>query len=60
MYNTKVLNSLSESIFAGNSTAVNNLPSWLLKSDFSRNNTDLIATSPDGDQLILVDYFTNF
>ena len=60
MYNTKVFNNLSESIFAGNSTAVNNLPSWLLKSDFSRNNTDLIATSPDGDQLILVDYFTNF
>ena len=60
MYNTKVSNNLSESIYAGNSTAVNNLPSWLLKSDFSRNNTDLIATSPDGKKLILVDYFTNF
>ena len=60
MYNTKVSNNLSESIYAGNSTAVNNLPSWLLKSDFSRNNTDLIATSPDGDQLTLIDYFINF
>ncbi len=60
MYNPKVLNNLSESIFAGNPTSVNNLPSWLLKSDFSRNNTDLIAKSPDGDQLILIDYFTNF
>ncbi len=60
MYNTKVSNNLSESIYAGNSTAVNNLPSWLLKSDFSRNNTDLIATSPNGEKLTLVDYFTNF
>ncbi|MAI29453.1 MAG: hypothetical protein CMP38_04505 [Rickettsiales bacterium] len=60
MYNNKFVNSLSESIYAGNSTAVNNLPSWLLKSDFSRNNTDLIATSPDGDQLTLIDYFINF
>ena len=60
MYNYKVLNNLSESIYAGNSTAVDNLPSWLIKSNFSRNNTDLIATSPDGEKLILVDYFTNF
>ena len=55
MYNYKVLNNLSESIYAGNSTAVDNLPSWLIKSNFSRNNTDLIATSPDGEKLILVD-----
>jgi hypothetical protein len=60
MYNHKVLNNLTESIYAGNSTAVNSLPSWLLKSDFSRNNTDLIATSQDGDQITLIDYFTNF
>ena len=60
MYNQKVLNNVSESIYAGNSTAVNNLPSWLLKSDFSRNNTDLIAVSSDGDKLTLIDYFTNF
>ena len=59
MYNYKVLNNLSESIYAGNSTAVDNLPSWLIKSNLSRNNTDLIATSPDGEKLILVDYFTN-
>ena len=60
MFNDKILNNLSESVYSGNSTAVNNLPSWLLKSDFSRNNTDLIATSPSGEKLILVDYFTNF
>ncbi len=60
MYNNKFVNSLSESIYAGNSTAVNDLPSWLLKSDFSRNNTDLIAISPNGEKLTLVDYFTNF
>ena len=60
MYNYKVLNNLSESIYAGNSTAVDNLPSWLIKSNLSRNNTDLIATSPDGEKLTLVDYFTNF
>ena len=47
MYNHKVLNNLSESIYAGNSTAVKNLPTWLLKSNFSRNNTDLIAKISD-------------
>ena len=56
MYNHKVLNNVSESIYAGNSTAVNNLPSWLLKSDFSRNNTDLIVVSSDGDKLMLISW----
>ena len=60
MYNNKFVDSSSESIYAGNSSAVNNLPSWLLKSDFSRNNTDLIAISPSGKKLVLVDYFANF
>ena len=47
-------------IYSGNSLKIENLPSWLTKSDFSRNNSDLIATSHNGDQVILIDYFANF
>ena len=47
-------------LYSGNSLKIENLPSWLPKSDFSRNNSDLIVTSDNGDKLTLVDYFTNF
>ena len=57
-----LINSQPETLnfYSGNSLKIENLPSWLPKSDFSRNNSDLIATSHDGDQVILIDYFTNF
>ena len=35
-------------------------PSWLPKANFSRTQTDLIATSPEGEQVVFIDYFTNF
>jgi len=35
-------------------------PSWLPKANFSRTQTDLIATSPEGEQAVYIDYFTNF
>ena len=35
-------------------------PSWLPKAIFSRTQTDLIATSPEGEQVVFIDYFTNF
>ncbi|MAI59459.1 MAG: hypothetical protein CMM92_00380 [Rickettsiales bacterium] len=47
-------------LYSGNSLKIENLPSWLPKSNFSRNNSDLIATSDNGDQVILIDYFSNF
>ena len=57
-----ITNSQSDKLkfYSGNSLKIENLPSWLPKSDFSRNNSDLIATSHNGDQVILIDYFTNF
>ena len=41
-------------------TTVKEAPSWLPKANFSRTQTDLIATSPEGEQAIFIDYFTNF
>ena len=35
-------------------------PSWLPKAIFSRTQTDLIAISPEGEQVVFIDYFTNF
>ena len=35
-------------------------PSWLTKANFSRTETDLIATSPEGEKVVFIDYFTNF
>ena len=35
-------------------------PSWLTKANFSRTQTDLIATSPEGEEVVFIDYFTNF
>ena len=32
-------------------------PSWLPKADFSRTQSDLIATSPEGEQAGFIDYF---
>ena len=47
-------------IFSGNGLSVEEAPSWLPKANFSRTQTDLIATSPEGEQAIFIDYFTNF
>ena len=30
------------------------------KANFSRTQTDLIATSPEGEKVVFIDYFTNF
>ena len=39
---------------------INEAPTWLPKANFSRTQTDLIATSPEGEQVVFIDYFTNF
>ena len=49
----------SESVFYSLMT-VENAPSWLTKANFSRTQTDLIATSPEGEEVVFIDYFTNF
>jgi len=40
----------NHNFYTGNSLKIENLPSWLPKSNFSRNNSDLIATSQNGDK----------
>ena len=47
-------------IYAGSTIDINGLPSWLPKANFSKTQTDLLITSPDGDEILLVDFFTNF
>ena len=49
----------SKSVFYSLMT-VENAPSWLTKANFSRTQTDLIATSPEGEEVVFIDYFTNF
>ena len=46
--------------FSGNGLSIENAPSWLTKANFSRTQTDLIATSPEGEEAVFIDYFTNF
>ena len=46
--------------FSGNSLDIDNAPSWLSKATFTRNQSDLIATSPSGEQINFIDYFTNY
>ena len=46
--------------FSGNGLSIENAPSWLIKANFSRTQTDLIATSPEGEEAVFIDYFTNF
>ena len=39
---------------------ISDVPSWLPKAKLSRNQTDLIATSREGEEYFFYDYFTNF
>ena len=48
------------SYYAGNSLTIETLPSWLPKANFSRTQTDLIARNESGEEVVFVDYFTNF
>ena len=54
------INQYFTNIFSGNGLHIENTPSWLPKAIFSRTQTDLIATSPEGEQVVFIDYFTNF
>ena len=46
--------------FSISGSTIEGAPSWLPKANFSRTQTDLIATSPEGEQAVYIDYFTNF
>ena len=47
-------------LYSGNTLDINGLPSWLPKASSSKTQTDLLITSPNGSEILLVDYFTNF
>ena len=53
-------NQLSEKIFSGNSLDIKDVPSWFPKASLTKTSKDLIATSPDGEQIEFIDYFTSF
>ena len=51
----------SESFFAGSPSTIEYLPSWLIKANFKRTDSDLIATSSDKSQeIIFIDFFSNY
>ena len=51
---------ISAKKFFSGITGVNEAPSWLPKANFSRSQADLIARNESGEEVIFVDYFTNF
>ena len=51
---------LVKTIYSGSGTIISESPSWLPKADFSRTQTDLIAKNYDGEEVVFVDYFTNY
>ena len=53
-------NILQLKYYSGNTMDISDLPSWLPKASFSKTQTDLLIKSPDGDEILLVDYFTNY
>ena len=48
------------SVFSGSALTINDIPSWLPKANFSRTQYDLVAISPNGEEIVFIDYFTNF
>ena len=53
-------NILQLKYYSGNTIDISDLPSWLPKASFSKTQTDLLIKSPDGDEILLIDYFTNY
>ena len=60
MYKINTHKSLSENIYSGTSSTLYDIPSWLPKANFSRTQYDLVAISPNGEEIVFIDYFTNF
>ena len=49
-----------QKVFSGSSLQIENMPSWLPKADFTRQNSDLLAISENGESVQFIDFFTNF
>ena len=50
----------SMEFFSGNSLKIENAPENLVKSEFHRTNSDLIATTPEGKEIVFIDYFWSY
>ena len=42
------------SVFSGSALTINDIPSWLPKANFSRTQYDLVAISPNGEEIVLL------
>ena len=51
---------VEKKIFAGNGLKIEDVPSWIINANFSRNETDLIAKNDHNETIVFVDFFTNF
>ena len=60
MHNYNSHNIQKYTIYSGTPSTIRNTPENLIKSDFHRTNSDLIATTPEGKEIVFVDYFSNF
>ena len=60
MHNYNSHNIQKYTIYSGTPSTIRNTPENLIKSDFHRTNSDLIATTPEGKEIVFIDYFSNF
>ncbi|MEL0294455.1 MAG: FecR domain-containing protein, partial [Alphaproteobacteria bacterium] len=60
MHNYNSHNIQKYTIYSGTPSTIRNTPENLVKSEFHRTNSDLIATTPEGKEIVFVDYFSNF
>ena len=60
MHNYNSHNIQKYTIYSGTPSTIRNAPENLVKSEFHRTNSDLIATTPEGKEIVFIDYFSNF
>ena len=60
MHNYNSHNIQKYTIYSGTPSTIRNTPESLVKSEFHRTNSDLIATTPEGKEIVFIDYFSNF
>ena len=60
MHNYNSHNIHKHTIYSGTPSTIRNTPESIIKSEFHRTNSDLIATTPEGKEIVFVDYFSNF
>ncbi len=57
--NYSTLETSVDYIYAGNGLDIFDSPEWIIKANFSRTQTDLVAVNKNGEKLIFVDFFKN-